>query len=103
MLLGAAERDRRVGQHAVLRIDRGGLELDVLADRIPGRERGRDDQLRRRLRSVTVLGPANIEGGLRWLVQGPDLTAARTTLRALAGEWRNAGATLRIDVDPIDL
>ncbi|MDH5371878.1 MAG: hypothetical protein OEX97_02930 [Acidimicrobiia bacterium] len=62
-----------------------------------------DATLRERLPGVSVLGPAAIENGLRWLIQGKDLTAARTSLRKVAGEWRDGGAVLRIDVDPLDL
>ncbi len=62
-----------------------------------------DEKLRRRLPGVTVLGPAPIDGGLRWLLQGHDLTRTRAELRIVAGEWRDAGAGLRIDVDPVDL
>lgn len=61
------------------------------------------ESLTRRLPDVTVLGPSPIEGGQRWLLQGSDLSKAREELRTLAGEWRDSGATLRIDVDPIDL
>ena len=60
-------------------------------------------KLSSRLTGISILGPAPIEGGSRWLLQGPDLTSARRDLRKLAGEWRDAGARLRIDVDPIDL
>ena len=61
------------------------------------------EQLSSRLTGISILGPAPIEGGSRWLLQGPDLTSARRDLRKLAGEWRDSGARLRIDVDPIDL
>ncbi len=59
--------------------------------------------LQGRLPDATVLGPAAIEGGTRWLLQGSDLSSTRSALRKLAGEWRDAGSTVRIDVDPIDL
>lgn len=52
---------------------------------------------------ATVHGPAPAGGGLRWLVQGPDLTKARVVLRRLVGEWREAGVRVRIDADPTDL
>ena len=64
---------------------------------------GAAQRLTERFPEVTVLGPAPVEGGLRWLLQGSDLSAARKELRKLAAEWRDAGASLRIDVDPIDL
>lgn len=61
------------------------------------------EKLRSRLTEASILGPAPIEGGSRWLLQSPDLTSARRDLRKVAGEWRDAGARMRIDVDPIDL
>ncbi len=64
---------------------------------------GADTALRERLPGVTVLGPAPIEQGERWLLQGGELSAARPALRKLAGEWRDGGSSVRIDVDPIDL
>ena len=51
---------------------------------------------------VSVLGPLDIDDGKRWLLQG-ELRAARRELRALVGRWRDKGATVRIDSDPIDL
>lgn len=64
---------------------------------------GAAQRLTDRFPDVTLLGPAPIEGGMRWLLQGSDLSTARKELRKLAGEWRDGGASLRIDVDPIDL
>ncbi len=52
--------------------------------------------------SFDVLGPVEADGGLRWLLQG-DLTSARPRLRDVVGRWRDAGATVRVDADPIDL
>ncbi|MGH8944692.1 MAG: hypothetical protein ACRDVL_00910 [Acidimicrobiia bacterium] len=54
------------------------------------------------LPGATVLGPAAVESGKRWLLTG-DLRTARRQLRDLAGRWREEGATVRIDADPIDL
>jgi primosomal protein N' (replication factor Y) len=54
------------------------------------------------LGGVSLLGPLEIEQGLRWLLAG-DLGKARLALRGLVGRWREAGATVRIDADPIDL
>ena len=51
---------------------------------------------------VSVLGPLDIDDGKRWLLQG-ELRQARRELRALVGRWRDKGATVRIDSDPIDL
>ena len=50
-----------------------------------------------------VLGPAPMRDRDRWLIQGPDLTAARVALRQVTGTLRDKGARVRIDVDPIDL
>jgi primosomal protein N' len=50
-----------------------------------------------------VLGPARSGDGLRWLLQGRDLTAARTVLRGVVGRWRESGARIRVDSDPIEL
>ncbi|MEA1902910.1 MAG: hypothetical protein U9N56_05220 [Actinomycetota bacterium] len=54
------------------------------------------------IEGAIVVGPVEVESGRRWLLQG-DLAPARRTLRKMATAWRGAGATLRIDVDPIDL
>jgi primosomal protein N' (replication factor Y) len=52
---------------------------------------------------ATVMGPAPRRGGLRWLIQGNDLTRFRHDLRPLVQRWRDAGATVRIDTDPLEL
>jgi primosomal protein N' len=51
---------------------------------------------------VEIYGPADVEDGLRWLLIG-DLTTVRAELRTRVGHWRERGATVRIDADPIDL
>lgn len=51
----------------------------------------------------SVLGPAERQDGLRWLLQAPDLTKARSALRGMVQRWRDSGLRVRIDVDPIDL
>lgn len=61
------------------------------------------DELTAALSGNEVLGPAESARGLRWLVQGTDLTAAKQRLRPVIQRWRDGGATVRIDVDPIDL
>jgi len=53
--------------------------------------------------NARVLGPAPMRDRDRWLIQGPDLTAARVALRQVTGTLRDKGARVRIDVDPIDL
>jgi len=50
-----------------------------------------------------VHGPAEARGRTRWLGQGRDLRAARIALRGVAHEWRDRGARVRIDADPLDL
>lgn len=52
---------------------------------------------------VAVMGPARRGEGLRWLVQGQTLGGFKLELRPLVQRWRDAGATVRIDVDPLDL
>lgn len=51
---------------------------------------------------VNVTGPLEIEAGKRWLLGG-RLDKARAELRNLVAKWRDAGATVRIDADPIDI
>ena len=50
-----------------------------------------------------VHGPATRGGRDRWLLQGRDLHGPRVMLRRLVQDWRDAGAKVRIDADPIDL
>lgn len=50
-----------------------------------------------------VLGPAADRDALQWLLQGADLRPARVRLRSLVQSWRDGGATVRVDADPIDL
>ncbi len=54
------------------------------------------------LQDCEVLGPLKLDNGMRWLIQG-RLAKARAELRGLVGRWREAGATVRVDADPIDL
>ncbi len=53
--------------------------------------------------SAMILGPADAGTRTRWLIQADDLTNARRALRGIVGEMRDAGANVRVDVDPIDL
>lgn len=50
-----------------------------------------------------ILGPAAGPTGERWLIQGEDLSSLRRGLRSLVQRWRDSGATVRVDADPIDL
>jgi primosomal protein N' len=54
------------------------------------------------LGDIDVFGPRVIETGRRWLLRG-DLTPVRPKLRPIVGRWREKGATVRIDADPLDL
>ncbi len=50
-----------------------------------------------------VMGPSVGEDGARWLIQGDDLASLKLELRPLVQKWRDGGAVVRIDADPIDL
>lgn len=50
-----------------------------------------------------VLGPAESNEGLRWLIQGRDLRSVKIRMRSLVQKWRDAGARVRVDVDPLEL
>jgi primosomal protein N' (replication factor Y) len=53
---------------------------------------------------ATVLGPVTRgSDGVRWLIQGADLSKVRNQLRALVQRWRDSGVAVRVDVDPIEL
>ncbi|HUG32299.1 MAG TPA: hypothetical protein VMM14_05340 [Acidimicrobiia bacterium] len=54
------------------------------------------------LEGALVMGPMSIPEGKRWLLTG-RLGAARLRLRQFVGRWRDAGATVRVDADPIDI
>lgn len=49
-----------------------------------------------------ILGSVPVKEGMRWLLQG-DLRLIRPGLRSTVQKMRDAGLTVRIDVDPIDL
>lgn len=53
--------------------------------------------------TTTVMGPSRQGDSRRWLVQGASLGAFKLALRPLVRRWREIGATVRIDVDPLDL
>lgn len=50
-----------------------------------------------------VLGPAEVRGRRRWLLQGRDLRTVRVALRGLVQDWRDGGTRVRVDADPLDL
>jgi len=65
---------------------------------------GADSALREAMAAgIFVHGPAEQRGHSRWLVQARDLRTARIGLRRLVSEWRDGGASVRVDADPIDL
>jgi hypothetical protein len=77
---------------------------EILVVEIRGEARDADRELRELLEGEgTLLGPAATPSGKRWLVQGGTLGPVKLGLRPLVQRWRDAGATVRIDVDPLDL
>lgn len=56
----------------------------------------------RALGAANALGPAQAAQGWRWLLQG-SLGPIKVAMRPVVQRWREAGATVRIDADPIDL
>jgi primosomal protein N' (replication factor Y) len=62
-----------------------------------------DRELLQAAGEAEVLGPAATPHGERWLVQGSDLRPMKIRLRPLVQAWRDAGARVRVDADPIDL
>lgn len=53
--------------------------------------------------AIEVLGPVEAAGRKRWLVQGAELNPFRIALRPLVQTWRDGGAKVRIDADPMDI
>ncbi|HUG07480.1 MAG TPA: hypothetical protein VMP13_01070 [Acidimicrobiia bacterium] len=51
---------------------------------------------------AVIMGPMSIPEGRRWLLTG-DLGEARLELREVVARWRDKGATVRVDADPIDI
>lgn len=49
-----------------------------------------------------LLGPVDVPHGKRWLLVGA-LGETRLELRDLVRSWRDAGSTVRVDADPIDM
>jgi primosomal protein N' (replication factor Y) len=76
------------------------LVLEVRGE-LPG---GADTALKEAATGATVMGPATRNnGGIRWLLQASDLSKARHNLRGLIQKWRDAGVTVRVDADPLEL
>jgi len=62
-----------------------------------------DAVLREAGEAATVLGPAPLGEGHRWLFQGDDLDKVRIRLRSVVQTLRDGGARVRVDADPVDL
>ncbi len=77
--------------------------LLVVEARTPGDRAAATRELQDVAGAASVLGPAEGRDGVRWLVQGDDLDSFRRALRPLVARWRDAGVTVRMDADPIDL
>lgn len=76
----------------------------LIAIEIRGASDVSDEELRKAAGGdAVVFGPAPAGEGVRWLVQGHDLQPFRIRVRPLVQRWRDGGARVRVDVDPIDL
>jgi primosomal protein N' (replication factor Y) len=76
---------------------------EMLAIEIRGAERPEPfDEDLKALAPPALLGPAPSSQGWRWLLQGP-MGSRKPLLRPLVQKWRESGATVRVDADPIDL
>jgi primosomal protein N' len=77
---------------------------EIIVIEAAGAPEGADAVLREAVGGrAEVHGPADRGGRVRWLLQGRDLQGPRLMLRGLVQEWREAGARVRVDADPIDL
>lgn len=77
---------------------------EIIVVEAAGAPEGADAALRRVVDGrAEVHGPAGRGGRDRWLLQGRDLRGPRVMLRRLVQDWRDGGARVRIDADPIDL
>ncbi|MCB2224701.1 MAG: hypothetical protein KQH83_11090 [Actinobacteria bacterium] len=90
-----------LAERSALGLPPGGEVLVVEAGAAPD---GADGTLREAVGArAEVHGPAEAGDRVRWLVQGRDLRPARIALRGVVQEWRDRGARVRVDADPIDL
>jgi primosomal protein N' (replication factor Y) len=77
---------------------------EVIVVEAAGAPEGADGALRDAAAGrAEVHGPAERAGRQRWLLQGRDLRGPRLMLRRLVQDWRDTGARVRVDADPIDL
>lgn len=76
--------------------------IDMIAIEVRGEIPQNVDTELASLEGAAVMGPMTLERGKRWLMVG-KLGKARLQLRTIVGRWRDSGATVRVDVDPIDV
>lgn len=113
----------RLPDHRVLQALRHGHGIDIAAEWMAEREAEQlppygeivaveltaapdsaDAELRSAVGSgVAVFGPAETSGRLRWLLQAPDLRKAKVQLRERVQSWRDRGAKVRVNADPLDV
>jgi primosomal protein N' (replication factor Y) len=74
----------------------------LIVERRGGQAGQGDDDLREAAAGLSVMGPAMVGEGERWLIRGNDLNPFRTRIRPIVQRWRDTGATIRIDADPIE-
>ena len=96
----AADLEQQLAERARLGLPPA-TEMLALEIRGAGEVKPFDDELRA-LDPPALLGPAQSAQGWRWLLQG-TLRPLKPELRPLVQKWRETGATVRIDADPIDL
>ncbi len=75
----------------------------LLAVELTDARQGADAELRALGAGVSVHGPAVSGDVTRWLVSGPDLRPLKLQLRGQVQRWRDGGAKVRIDADPVRL
>ncbi len=75
----------------------------LLAVEVVGPPDDADATLRSMAAEATVMGPAPAGEGQRWLVSGRDLRALKLRMRTVVQAWRDGGARVRIDADPVRL
>lgn len=75
----------------------------LLAIEMEAAPQSADAQLRTIVGDAEVRGPAAAGDGQRWLVSGADLRPCKLRLRTLVQAWRDGGARVRIDADPVRL
>ncbi len=106
-VLGAMRHGRPVSFLRELLAEResGGFPpvTELVAIEVVDAPQGADGALREIAEATTVHGPAPIEGGARWLAVGADLRPVKIRLRGLVQRWRDSGARVRVDADPVRL